>query len=308
MKYIYILTISLLFPVFTYGNSQIDIETSSINLEVGEEFIISVFLTDLDIDLDNLQIALPGVENFDVFAQSISSQFQSVNGDTQSITRLDMQVSAVREWVFEIGPVELQWDETLIDNKSIDITVRSQIQTTPALPSLTDEDEETQAEQNLTKNILNWWNNQDLWWLRELKLSAWTHGAFLIAFLGAFYLLLSYVLKTDTPKIESEITEKIENKNDIYASYFKKLSQEIGSLKSEDFFHQYNIWMRKIFWDMWFSNYHSATLSEFKKHNMISNDTRFPIFKKSYKHEYSGAHISIETQKKYIDEILNCLV
>lgn len=307
MKYLYIILLTLLFPLFSYANSQIDIEVDENNIELWDTITITISLSDINLQQTNAEISLPWVENFDVFSQSVSNSFQNINGVSQSLTQLILQLTAKNTWEFELGPVEILWNEILKDNEKLNIRVG--LGSTNFIPPVTldDTQEYQEPEQNLTKDMIPWENSEDLKWLREINFPLWAHGAFLIFFVGAFYLLLSYVLKSDTSNKPKQEHLQVEDTSDQYKKYFKNLLWEIGALSSEDFFHQYNIWLRKIFGDLWVSQYHSATLSEFQKHTVVTQDKRFAVFKKSYKHEYSWVNISQETQKKYINDILELL-
>lgn len=306
MKYIIGVIGVFIIPIYAFANSQIDIETSDTNIELGDSITITVSLNDINLQQSNAEISLPWVENFDVFSQSVSNSFQNINGVTQNLTQLIIQLTAKNTWDFELGPVEILWDEILRDNEKINISVRSWWVASPSSLAPVDIQNTQEIEQNLTKDVLWWWE-EDLRGLREMKFPVWAHGAFLVFFIGAFYLLLSYVLKSDKSETTQETPISQSDKTDQYKIYFKNLSEEIWDLSSEDFFHLYNVGLRKIFWDLWVNNHFTATLMELTKNSDITGDLKFELFKKSYKHEYSWVSVSQLTQKKYIDDILSLL-
>lgn len=308
MNKFFIILLLFLSPLTWFANKQIDIETSAIRVVVGEEFRVTIRLTDIVMDQSLWDILLPGIENFDVFSQSTSNTFQDINGQTQSMMQLTLQLRAREAGEFVLWPVEVLANQELKDNEKINIIVDrkswSPIQTvTPGTTSNT---------QTLQNNIVNEVMTQkDTWvfsWLRTMKFPIWAHGGFLVFFIGAFYLLLSYVLQPDSNRYKSsDETQNIPESLHDSQDYFIKLSSLIGEIESKDFFHRYNIGLRNIFWDILWFEVQSDTLTELSKHELLLSKQEFLLFKKSYKHEYSWVSISQETQKKYIENILNIL-
>jgi hypothetical protein len=62
--------------------------------------------------------------------------------------------------------------------------------------------------------------------------------------------------------------------------------------------------LREVFLQRNVINAHKITLSELSKIQGITKSDIFPLFKKSYKHEYSWVDVSVETRNKYIIDIL----
>jgi len=292
--------------ISAFANSQIDIESSKIRVQSWEDFTITITLRDINLQQENPEVSLPGIENFDVFSQSVSNSFQNINGVSESVSQLILQLTARNTGEFEIGPVEILWEAELRDNERINISVLSSGITPPAFQNSQIETQEQASEE--LENTLADWVNEDLSWLREVIFPLWAHGAFLLFFILSFYFLLRYIFSWEnTQKQQVEFTAQAENTSVNYKDYFYALSQKIWGLSSGDFFHEYNNWIRKIFSDISHSDMQSATLMELQKHTIINSDQRFSLFKKSYKHEYSGLAVSEQTQKKYIDDILKLL-
>jgi len=304
MKYIKTTLLLFLFPISVLANNQIDIETNRTNVQLWENFSLTLSLTNINPQEIGAEFSIPGIENFEIFSQSISRNFQNINGVSENLIQLTIQLSTKNTGEFEIGPVELLWTQTYSDDEIITVSVSS-----PTWNIDTQSQQEIISQENwdITVNKLELNTNNDLRWLREVAFPLWVHGVFILFFLWCFYLLLKYVLSTEKQENQIIATQDSVHWNSEYVEYFRKLSTKIGVLTSEDFFHQYNTWIRNIFAELSDSDTQSATLNELQKNISINTDRKFLIFKRSYKHEYSWIAVSLETQKKYIDDILKLL-
>ena len=256
MKKILLILAFLCLPFYVYWNEDIDIETSSRLVEFWDTFDVTITLTDLNIQQSGGQLSLPGIENFDVFSQSMESQVQSVNSETQSVTKLVISLQARNVWEYTLWPVKITGNIEEEDNEKLNITITSNGQNQNITPPAWVDQESSTTQDELSQKLSQQEDLESNWWLREVKLSPWTHLAFVVFFFVSFYLLLRYVFQKETPKVTqvsqaaSEDTLKMQ-----YKKYFETLSGEIGNIPSEDFFHQFNVWLRKIFWDMWVKNH-----------------------------------------------------
>jgi len=299
MKYIFLIVLWVLFvPQYLFANSQIDIETSQKDVKVWESFVITISLNDFDSQWNQLQISLPWIEEFNIFSQSSEQRFQSINGETQSVTQYKLSLTPKQPWNYELWPVQIIWEDTMRDNEKINIQVLSDI----AVNNLNEDSPDTDILWGELLEELEWW----ITWIREVKLPLWAHVSIVLFFIIAFYLLLSYVLKDKKKNKQEESHERTESSDtsELHKRYFQSLSSEIGSLSSEEFFHNYNEWMRWIFSDILWKKIKSETLTQLEENIAQIPNTYFTLFQKSYKHEYSVKDVSSQTQKKYIDDIL----
>jgi len=51
-------------------------------------------MSDMLMDSGNIDISIPGIENFDIFAQSKRSSTQIINGETSSVSILTLSLMA----------------------------------------------------------------------------------------------------------------------------------------------------------------------------------------------------------------------
>jgi hypothetical protein len=308
MKKTYLLLLLFIAPLSSFANEQIDIESSAINIEMWETFTITISLSNLRIEESKGKLSLPWIENFNIFSQGTSNIFQDINGETQSVTQLVIDLQAKQAWEFAIWPVEIIWDEILRDNEKINITVAWNPTPTPQPIIWGNPSSEDTKKQDQIEDISSSKESWTVSGLREINFPLWAHWAFIIFFITSFYILLRYVLSGEKKaEIESLITQDWENNTNHSRDYFMNLAEEIGTVESGEFFHQYNIWMRNIFSKLWVQSSKTVTLTELSRDTSISSRDEFLLFKKSYKHEYSAIEISEQTQKIYIDDILTLI-
>lgn len=306
MKYLYtFILLFFLIPVSVFANSQIDIESSAKDIVMGQDFTITITLTDLEVDADQAQISIPGIENFNIFSQSNATSFQNINGQTQNIRQFTLGLTPKQIWEFALGPVEIIWDTVLRDNEKLNIQVWTDSIFAPnqnnSLQNDIQEEESTNQWDSLVREV-----DESIRPIREVKFPLWGHIAIIIFFIWSFYLLLSYVFQKEawTQKQSISNSSSDEDKNKKYKQYFQSLAWEIWSLKSEDFFHQYNQWLRIILADYSGTDTKTATLSELSKKASLSKLEEFQIFQKSYAYEYSWVDTTSQLQQQYIDDIL----
>ena len=291
---------------WVFANSQIDLQVSERNLEVGQRFILSVELKDIVIEWSSGEISIPWIENFEIFSQNTSTRAQNINGVTQSITQFQLALSPKYVWNYEIWPVSIGDDESLKDNEKIVVIVSNSVQSSPTQSSVNQKSWGTGTvdTQAVLENMSQW----KLWKLREVPFPLLGHIFILIFFIGAFYFLLRYILNSDKKPVQKiQVPQTAENQNETYKKYFEKLSQKIWKIPSEIFFQQFNIGIRKIFLDIGLDKAQTLTLNEIMKQKKDISPEILQLFVKSYKHEYSKANISAVTQKKYIENILSAL-
>lgn len=87
---------------------QLELGSSKTTVASGEAFQISLTLKNAS--TGNLQIGnitIPGIENFKQAGTSRSTRIQMVNGATMSVNEIIINLVAIEEGVFEIGPVEI---------------------------------------------------------------------------------------------------------------------------------------------------------------------------------------------------------
>ena len=224
----------LLFGSFygvSFADDTIQFEVSSKDLELWEDIKMSIQFESPENTQENLQIDIPGLENFEVFSQGQSFSFDSINGEVQSMLQYTIVASAKTPGAFTLWPVVLGTGSgALTDDTVFDISVREQTQQLPTKWSLDTLSQERETEK------------QEIFWpQREGSLLLWfLFFAFLALALPVFFLLKKYFSeqiiqkKPSSEKLPQDEVAEISHRD-----FFQDLLTKSDLLSHEVFFENF---------------------------------------------------------------------
>ncbi|MDA9128994.1 BatD family protein [Candidatus Gracilibacteria bacterium] len=272
-----------------FANNEVQVSVDSTDVEVGETFLVTVSF-DPGVSAGDIEVSIPGVENFTLFSQSQQQRSQIINGDAQTQFQYTLQLRPQQEGVFVLGPVEINLGtETISDDEEITIEVGN-----------------NQIEQNLNleENITE---KPELQPLREYEFSKVFIGILACIFFIVFFILLKKYLDSKKQKVPVVPTALPLTQVEKLKQYFKRLEKDMGSLESPEYYKQLNIGIREIFEIENPDLTRTETLRELYQNTNISNHEIFGVFQKTYFGEFSGQETSLESKKEYIQVITQYL-
>ena len=300
MKYIFFLLMFL--PVFCFADDTIQVSISPENISIGQDFEIRIQIQTKDIPPEQISLEIPGIENFDIFSQGQSLNYQDINGQSSAALTYTLQASALKSGTFVLGPVKLKSStQEIIDDMSSSIVVsQTWVLSTGQedIPQIS-----WTSEQQITQ--------KDIKGLRTSKDFMWSIITGFGAIFIAMFLLLQYIIKKQSQEITSKEPSEIKaltlDTANLTKEKFELLRKKIGSISSQEFFREYNIILREIFSQDGYPLALTGTLQELKNIQKLESHPLFMIFQKSYTYEYTQREISPETQKKYIEDSISLL-
>lgn len=287
---------------FVYASEYIDVWVSEENITMGERVQLNISVNASEITLDAVQFEIPGIDSFDVFSQSQSESYSNINGEIQRSILYSLDIAPNTTGKFPLWPVILTTtSEVITDDAIITLQVWDVLSNLKTITPPSNEGEVVWIQDE---------QEPDIKWLRIPELSPWIILVWFISFILLFYILLRSVLtliskEETTPSSIPEISHS--DVREQYRKYFIDLKKQVGSISSKDIFRRYNSGIRKILVWSWYSSAETDTLTQLLEKEGIWKQEIFQLFKKSYKYEYSDGDVSSDTQKKYIDDILQSL-
>lgn len=277
--------------IIVFASEDIIISVSNSQVQTGDIFELNIEIDTSAITLDAVQFDVPWIEEFEIFSQSQSQEYQNINGEIQSLITYRIGLSTNTQGEYSLGPIRIITPEVEVSDDEV-VSVRVSDVVSIPWTQIDDSDVEESG----------------IKWLRIPKFSFWGILWILIVFFTIFYICLSTLFSHKPKEIKKKIL--VESLGDIYTphkKYFNKLEKQVGDISSPVFFRKYNIGLRNILVSQWYVSAETDTLKELSsKHGIQENDT-FVILKKSYKYEYSDSVISESTQHKYIEDIFKTI-
>jgi len=295
MKHI-ILFFSLFFGWYfcVSASDFIDLQVDRTQISIEENILLEISVNASEINLQSVEFQIPGIENFDIFSRQQSERYQNINGEVSREILYTLSLTPVTEWVFSLWPIELvNTSEAFLDDEILSIQVSQESQLVIPEDSLW---EQVNSEESTIK------------WLRIPEISLLSLLFLCLLFFVSFYIVLNLVFSSKKQKkVESLSKNREEDASEKIRKYFLGLEKKIGTLSSKDFFRRYNVWLREILFEAWYSSSKTDTLKELSKHTGMKNQWVYNILKKSYIHEFDEKNITQRTQQKFIDDILKIL-
>lgn len=302
-KILILLCVSCIFFSHVHADGEdISVNISNTWVELWESVHLDISLDPQILETSQIDIDIEGIENFEVFSQSRSENYSSVNGKVQSEMVLRLDIRPIIEWKHLLWPVTIiSGNTTHLADETFFINV-GQIQTIWSKSEKQVEPEDTRA---IEKGFIH-----DL---REIPFPWWGKLAVIGVFFSLFYLILFLFLSLKWKNTPSEKAVEVwsisseQSRNEKIIAVLKKLKKSAKDMESSEFFRVYNVYLREIFFRIGVKNALSATLKELKKSETLEENLYFDLFKKSYKYEFSSKNISIDTRKKYVDDLIDLL-
>lgn len=284
----------IVFPLYAQSDVM-HVSISDSEIWVWESFIIEASVRSDSLLWNHSQLQVEGIENFQEFSKNKAVKYDEINGNAVALTVFQMHFFAPIEWKYTIWPVKIITQDEVFENDTtflLTVGVNNVLQKGPS----EDIEENNTEERGTIKDI------------REISFPLVWKISFVALFFLVFYVLLSIVFSRDTKQQVTEENKILEvDENEIMRKTVKHLKKVISEINSEDFFRKYNILLREILERRGFAGAKNATLKELKKVKMLEGNPYFLLLKKSYKHEFSGKEVSLETRKKYIEKLLELL-
>lgn len=293
MKYIFCLIFLFLWGLNTFANENVNISLSADKISLSESFLYRVEIYDSSVTADGLSFDIPWIENFSLFSQSSSSDILNINGETTSRFLYIFSLRPETVGSFSLWPIKILSSQGDIqDDEIVNIQV-----------------EDDRPPVYIQENISPTESDTSIRPLREVSFSRWGIIGLVVLFFILFYIVLLYATKTRKTQTLTSIPtqEKSLSQREKVIQYFEFLGWEIWELSSQRFFQKYNTGIRWILQQEGVKNAHKITLSELKKYSEVQRNEVYKIFQRSYKHEYTQKGTTVETQKKYIDDIVEHL-
>lgn len=280
-----------------------------VNVSISDSDLLLWDTVRLEIDVDavglfwELQLDIPGIEDFQVFSESQSQSYQNINGQAQTRLSYILMLRAFNEGRFTLGPIRvISQDSEIIDDEILTL----QVGNTTINSSLT---QNTSSIIRSTEDVKEKVELEDIRWLRETPKSIIVLVIMLWLFLISFYILLKKYFfseqeKWDQNDYRSDYRLAERKKIELY---FQKLQHMWENLHTQDFFHKYNVWMRKIFTLDGFDSSHSATLKELRKNKELREHDLFGLFEKTYLYEFHEQEVPWSQRKELIGQVIKFL-
>lgn len=294
----------LLFWTFfgvTFADDTIQFEVSTQELELWDDIKMNIQFESPENTQEELQIDIPGLENFEVFSQGQSFSFESVNGEAQSMLQYTIVASAKTPGTFSLWPVVLgSGSGALTDDTVFDISVRGKSQKMQT-PWRNTPDTLSQKQKSETWEIF--------WPQKDRTLLFWfLFFAFLALALPVFFLLKKYFAEQNIwEKPPSEKLPQDEVPEISHRDFFQELLTKSDSLSHEVFFESFNGKLREIFGSILRAEVQFKTLWELETEKHLTSHPLFGIFQKSYMLQYHPQGADISQRRKLCESILSLL-
>lgn len=281
-----------------FASDKIDVSLSADSIKIWEsvDLSISSYLED-----SSGNIEIPWIQNFQIFSQSSGHSFQSLNGETKSVSNYTLSLRPLKEGAFLLGPVKIYsgtW--SIEDDEVLEIRVSNIL---GSVNTETEWEEEQEAPNTMAQQ-----REEDLYGLRSIPFPYLGIALLCIAFLIGFYLLLQRILeKENTSKSITLEVERVKH-GESFIQLFEKIREQNKKLSSQDFFRVFHNEIRRYFESIWYKNATRQTLSEMRKSRWIQDSWVFKVFEKTYKNEFlESVELSIKERDTYVTEIIHIL-
>lgn len=119
MKYILLSIVSvLLLPGMVLAQT-LDLQTTTTSVDINNWFGATIVV-------DSIQwgdVAIAGIENFEVVSQSRSQSIQIINGSQTAQITLNLNLKPKETWTFTLGPATIQTPQWVVSSQSVLIEV-----------------------------------------------------------------------------------------------------------------------------------------------------------------------------------------
>lgn len=280
---------------FVYASEDIDVQLSKDQVQIWEMFELALTINTAQIAADAVEVDIPGIENFQVFSQSQSQKYSSVNGDVQSTLTYNLQLQAKNEGEFSLWPVLLKNSsgETQ-DDTTLTISVGNTL--SPVQNTKNTTDEETPKTESIEKNnekISEYFSS--LKWLRSPTFPRTWFFLFLVWFLGIFFLILKkYFSKQEDTSEEVLVSSPQQSIYAHWRSYLERTLSQKERLPSQEFAQKINTLYREILLFEWIHISKTATLKELQKNDTFQKHPLKSWFEQSYFWEFHESSLSSE--------------
>ncbi len=294
----------LLFGSFygvSFADDTILFEVSSEKLELWDDISMSIKFESPENTQENLQIDIPGLENFEVFSQGQSFSFESINGEVQSMLQYTIVASANTLGTFTLWPVVIgSGSGALRDESVFDISV-------------TEKNNPLQSNQNNSEDMLTSdevSQTSEIYWPQKdtSPLLFFLFFVFLVLAFPIFFLLKKYFAeqnrgeKSSFEKLSQDEVAEIPHRD-----FFQDLLKNSDILSHEVFFENFNRKLRDIFGTILETNVQYKTLWELKTEKRLITHPLFVVFEKSYMLQYHPQESDTAQKRELCERVLSLL-
>ncbi len=290
MKYfLYFIVLFFWFSISLWANDEVQVSVSSNQINIWESLILDIVFDPWD-SIWEIELSIPGIEDFSVFSQSQQQRIQSINWEAQTQLQYSLQVRPQQEWSYSLWPVQINfWDVTVTDNEILSIQVWN-----GWIAVQENTDIETSAKPELQP-------------LRNFEFSSLFILMILVLFFIVFFRLLKKYLDTKKQGSKESSKKHIPSPREKLREYFENLEKQSLKFEKQEFYKQLNIGIREIFI---YENPHisrSKTLSELRHTKELTQHTLFSVFESTYFKEFSQDESDNTQRQEYIMKIIHYL-
>lgn len=264
-------------PLGVWANDEVQVSVDVEQVNIWENITLDI-LFDPGASQWEIELSIPGIEDFSVFSQSQRQQSRVINGEAEAQFRYTLQIRPLQEGVFTIGPVQINlWIENLTDDEILEIQV---------------------------------WTIQDLWDikpelrpLRNFEFSKEFLIVLWILFFGVFFYILRKYFYPETEYVSKEIPQHILEEKRKIELYFQKLEHDYEHLSGQEFSKKLIFWIRKILAFEALDASESATLYELQQNKAFWEHALSDIFSMYYESEFTQRDVIRESRKESLEYI-----